>query len=331
MSKQKTSAEVRDAIIKAFRMDLFGPDTRPEFHADHMDNTEVLNATRPSSFYLIGHLTPAEGSVMSLQKDDAPEIQANLPSMEDDPEPGTATGEDSDGGIEAKQRKRLTPSSLGITAFVAPDCPFIDATLRYADYIAQPPIPEALLEGKPGKAPSEISWHRTPRTVQHRITAEKLAEAAAAKGGISIPLYETESPQRIGGVVHLHLMVQRVPLLRPGADLDGLSVTVFVVNRRPAAQRFQDVSNIFQVGLSLKAGGAGFIGNPDMSGYEADDPDLCLHDLHYADVLRFSGGRNIGTGHGGVDGGHTVEVWSDPLPSADVEKVDQNEALNAVT
>ncbi|NOX39137.1 MAG: hypothetical protein GXP05_01065 [Alphaproteobacteria bacterium] len=306
----KTSADVRDAIIDAFRMDVFGPDTRPEFHDAHMDNVEVLNATRPSSFYLIGHLTPAEGSVMSKAKDDAPEIQQNLPSMEDDPEPGTATGEDSDGGVEAKQRKRLTPSSLGITGFVAPDCPFIDVTLRYANYIAQPPIPEALLEGKAGKAPKEISWHRSPKTVEHRITGEKLAEATAIKGSISIPLYETESPQRKGGVVHLHLMVQRVKLPRPGADLDGLSVTVFVVNRRPAAQRFQDVSNIFQVGLSLKAGGAGFIGNPDMSGFMADDPDMRLHDLHYADVLRFSGGRNIGTGHGGVDGEHTAEIWT---------------------
>lgn len=331
MSKQKTSADVRDAIIDAFRMDLFGPDTRPEFHADHMGNEEVLNATRPSSFYLIGHLTPAEGSVISLAKDDAPEIQQTLPSMEDDPEPGTATGEDSDGGIEAKQRKRLTPSSLGITAFVAPNCAYVDATLRYADYIAQPPIPDDVLEGTGGKAPKDISWHRTPRVVEYRITAEWLAEAEATKGGISIPLFDTESPQRKGGVVHLHLMVQKTTLLRAGADLDGLSVTVFVVNRRPAAQRFADVSNIFQVGLSLKAAGDGFIGNPDMSGFEAEDADLRLHDLHYADVLRFSGGRNIGTGHGGEDGGHTDEVWTDPLPSADVEKVDQNEALNAVT
>ncbi|MCF6304283.1 MAG: hypothetical protein L3J33_02805 [Rhodobacteraceae bacterium] len=54
MSDAKTSADVRDAIIDAFRMDLFGPDTRPAFHEGHMGNEEVLNATRPSSFYLIG-------------------------------------------------------------------------------------------------------------------------------------------------------------------------------------------------------------------------------------------------------------------------------------
>ena len=329
---QKTSADVREDIIDALRMDVFGPDSRPASHLSHMDNTEVLNATRPSSFYLIGHLTPAEGSVMSKAKDDAPEIQqSKLPSMEDDPEPGAAAGEDSDGGNEAKQRKRLTPSSLGITGFVAPDCPYIDVTVRYADYIAQPPIPEAVLDGNAKNAPKEISWHRKPKTVEHRIDAAKLTEAAKTNSGISIPLFDTESPQRKGGVLHLHLMVQQVKLPRTGTDLDGLSVTLFIVNRRPAAQRYHDVSNVFQVGLSLKAGGAGFIGNPDMSGYKADDPDLRLHDLHYADVLRFAGGRNIGTGHDEPSGQHCAEVWTDPLPSADVEKVDQNEALITVT
>ena len=327
----KTSADVRDDIIDAFRMDVVGPDTRPAFHDSHMANHEVINSTRPSSFYLIGYLTPAEGSVVGLSKNDAPEIQKNLPSMEDDPEPGTAGGEDSDGGVEARQRKRLDPSSLGLTAFVAPDCPHIDVTLRYADYIAQPPIPEAVLDGTGKGAPKEISWHRKPNSVDHRITAEKLAEAAQTKGGISIPLFDTESPQRKGGVLHLHLMVQQTKLPRPEANLDGLSVTIFVINRRPAAQRFRDVSNVFQVGLSLKAGGVGFIGNPDMSGYKADDPDLRLHDLHYADVLRFAGGRNIGTGHAEPAEGHTEMVWTDPLPSADVEKVDQNKALETVT
>ena len=328
---KKTSADVRDEIVDAFRMDVVGPDTRPAFHDSHMANHEVINSTRPSSFYLIGYLTPAEGSVIGLSKNDAPEIQKPLPSMKDDPEPGTAAGEDSDGGVEARQRKRLDPSSLGLTAFVAPDCPHIDVTLRYADYIAQPPIPEAVLDGKAKNAPTEISWHRKPSSVEQRISAEKLAEAAQTKGGISISLFDTESPQRKGDVLHLHLMVQHTKLPRPAADLDGLSVTVFVVNRRPAAQRFRDVSNVFQVGLSLTAGGTGFIGNPDMSGYKADDPDLRLHDLHYSDILRFAGGRNIGTGHAEPVDGHSTMVWTDPLPSADVEKVDQNEDLKTVT
>ncbi len=329
----KTSADVRDDIITALRMDVFGPDTRPAFHQSHMDNKEVLKATRPSSFYLIGHLTPAEGSVISKANDDASELRSKNDQrslIEEDNENSTPNSEDEGGSRGAKQNKRLTPSSLGITAFVAPDCPHIDVTLRYADYIAQPPIPEAVLDGNAKNAPKEISWHRKPNKVDHRIDAAKLTEAAQTPGGISIPLFETESPQRKGGVLHLHLMVQRVKLPRPEADIDGLSVTVFIINRRPSAQRFRDVSNVFQVGLSLNASG-GFIGNPDMSGYEAEDSDLCLHDLHYADVLRFAGGRNIGTGHGEASNGHTPEVWTDPLPSADVEKVDQNEALNSVT
>ena len=56
MDNNKTSADVRDDIINALRMDVFGPDTRPAFHDAHMSNQEVIQATRPSNFYLIGYL-----------------------------------------------------------------------------------------------------------------------------------------------------------------------------------------------------------------------------------------------------------------------------------
>ena len=176
----KTSAQVRDDILDAFRMDVVGPDTRPASHDDHMSNFEVITSTRPSSFYLIGYLTPAEGSTAALPKNDAPEIQDPLPSMEDDDEHGAAGGEDSDGGNDARQRKRLDPTSLGLTAFVARDCPYIDVALRYADYHAQPPIPKAVLEGTGKDAPKDISWHRKPRFVEHRDGAQRgLADPTA--------------------------------------------------------------------------------------------------------------------------------------------------------
>ncbi|PUB11106.1 hypothetical protein [Yoonia sediminilitoris] len=158
----KTSAQVRDDILDAFRMDVVGPDTRPAYQDDHMSNLKVITSTRPSSFYLIGYLTPAEGSTAALPKNDAPEIQETLPSMDDDDEHGAAGGEDSDGGNDARQRKRLDPTSLGLTAFVSPDCPYIDVALRSADYHAQPPIPEAVLEGLAflGRRYNECSAHR---------------------------------------------------------------------------------------------------------------------------------------------------------------------------
>ena len=326
----KTSAEVRDEILKAFRMDIVGPDTRPAYHDDHMANVEVITSTHPSSFYLIGYLTPIEGSTASLPGNDAPEIQDILPGMEDDEEHGVAGGEDSDGGNETRQRKRLNPTSLGLTAFVAPDCPYIDVSLRYADYHAHPQIPDEILDGSSKVAPKDITWHRKPKFVEHRIDASTLAKALETREGISIPLLDTETQQRKGGYLHLHVMVQKIDLLHPERSIDGLSVTVFVVNYRPKAWRFRDVSNVFQVGLEMKAGGKGFIGNPDMSGYNAEDPDLRLHDLHYQDVLRFAGGRNVGTAHAAPIDGFTSSVWTDYLPSVDVEKVDQNDALDGV-
>lgn len=236
--KPKTSSQVRDILIDAFRRDLFGPDTRPAFHESHMADLEVINSTRPSSFYLIGYLTPAEGSRVSTERDDAEELrtkkaQAEFFNVEEDDENRGAAGDDEDGGSEAKQRKRLTPTSMGLTAFVDSDCPHIDVTLRYADYIAQPPIPEAVLNGDAKNAPSEISWHRKPQCVAYEITKKDLADAQSTPGGKSIPLLDTESPQRKGGVLYLHLMVQRTKMLRPEAKAEGLSVTVFVVNKRP--------------------------------------------------------------------------------------------------
>ena len=38
----KTSSDVREDLIHALRMDVFGPDTRPEHHDVHMSNHERL-------------------------------------------------------------------------------------------------------------------------------------------------------------------------------------------------------------------------------------------------------------------------------------------------
>lgn len=330
----KSSAEVRDRLVDALRRDIFGPDTRPDAHDAHMADTERLpRRITPSSFYLFGYLSPADETVLAAPKDDAPELvepqQQDLIG-EDEDEANAAAGDDEDGGREARQSRRLTPSSMGLTVFVTPDCPYIDAHLRYADYIAEPPIPDDILDGSP-KAVGDLSWRRLPRLVTHRITAADLKEAVRLPGGKSIMLTDTTSPQRKGGCLYLHVIARECTLPRPEKPWPkALAVSVFIVNRRAAARRFRDVSNVFQVNLALETPG-GFIGNPDMSGFERDDPDLRLHDLHYRDVLRFAGGRNTGTGYRRLNETHAASVWTDPLPSADVEKVDQNEKLETVT
>lgn len=327
-----TSAEVRDHLMAALRGDIFGPDTRPQAHDAHMGNTETLRpGIRPSSFYLFGHLVPAD-EVAMVPPAEEQQLEIELVGEEQD-DANAPDQEDEAGGREHVQRRRLQPSSLGLTVFVEPDCDGIDATVRFANYIPEPPISEDILKGAPKSVADEIMWRREPRTLTHRISKDDIARALATPGGHEILLENSAAPSLPGGGVTLHVVAMRCKLPRavPRDQWpDGLSVTVFVVNRRTAANRFKDVSNIFQVGLTLKTE-KGFIGNPDMSGFDADDFDLRLHDLHYADILRFVGGRNIGTGHDGVTRGRCARVWSDPLPTAHVEKVDQNKALDDIT
>ncbi len=328
----ETSTEVRDHLLSALRGDIFGPDTRHFAGEAHMANTETLRpGIRPSSFYLFGFLVPAHETEMPSPADEQ-QLERDLIGEEQD-DANAPDEDDEDGGREHVQRRRLQPSSLGLTVFVDPDCASIDATVRFANYIPEPPISEDILRGAPKSVADEIGWRRDPRTISQTIEAKDIKRALETPGGYEILLADSAAPSLPGGDIVLHIIAQKCPLPRPLPRTEwpeGISVTVFVVNKRTAANRFKDVSNIFQVGLTLTTP-KGFIGNPDMSGYAAEDFDLRLHDLHYNDILRFVGGRNVGTGHDKVNGNRAGRVWSDHLPAAHVEKVDQNKALNDIT
>lgn len=329
----KTSSDVREDLIHALRMDVFGPDTRPDYHDVHMGNEERLkDDVRPSSFYMMGYLTPIDGSVIGAKKDEEQSLVDLFPGEEE--EANTEDSRDTDGGRDIKQSRRITPSSMGFTAFVHLDCPYIDVTARYADYIVEPPLPEAVLEGKQdpegkeGKKP--VTWHRRPKTLTRRLTHKELMQAKQ-QGGKRITLDDSKSPQHRGGALELHVIAFETKLPRPCAEKDwpsGLSVSLFLVNKRhTVAWGYRDVTNIFQASLTAQAAAPGFIGNEDMSGFDNADDDLRIHDLHYRDVLRFAGGRNISVSHSPPKNGYCESIWTDPLPTADVAKVAQNEDI----
>ncbi|WP_420430985.1 DISARM system helicase DrmA [Hyphobacterium sp.] len=324
----ETSAGVREHLLSALRGDVFGPDTRHFAHDDHMANRESLRpGIRPSSFYLFGFLVPADEVAMVSDADEKDLTTELLGEEQDDA--NAPAQDDEDGGRSHVQNRRIQPSSLGLTVFVDPDCQQVDTTVRFANYIPEPPISQEILKGSPKSIADEISWKRDPRTIERSISRDDIDRALETPGGIELLLDGTAAPSLPGGGVVLHIVAQECRLPRPADRRDwprAISLTVFVVNKRTAANRFKNVSNIFQAGLTLETPG-GFIGNPDMSGFAADDFDLRLHDLHYSDILRFVGGRNVGTGHDLVEGTRAGRVWSDPLPAVHVEKVDQNNAL----
>ena len=71
----------------------------------------------------------------------------------------------------------------------------------------------------------------------------------------------------------------------------------------------------------------GFRPRRDLSGYRAQDWDLRIADLHYRDMREWAVGRNAAAGWDTSEDGASgvTRVWTDPLPSAEVERVAPNE------
>jgi hypothetical protein len=104
-------------------------------------------------------------------------------------------------------------------------------------------------------------------------------------------------------------------------------LTVFLVNKRPTVQRrYSDVTFAFQARLELVCS-AGFRKQCDTTGYRAEDWDQRIADLHYRDVGTFAVGRNAAAAwdKAAEVAGLVTRVWTDPLPTAEVERVAPNE------
>ena len=111
------------------------------------------------------------------------------------------------------------------------------------------------------------------------------------------------------------------------------ALTVFLVNRRATVHRFySDVSYAFQARLELVSE-SGFQPRRDLSGYRAQDWDLRVADLHYRDLNEWAVGRNSAAGWDAPVGNAQgiTRVWTDPLPSAEVERVAPNEDADLKT
>ena len=123
----------------------------------------------------------------------------------------------------------------------------------------------------------------------------------------------------------LQLVVSARPTETAGIDgvkRDLLAVSVFLVNsRRKELSRFRDVFFCFQARLQLDFA-AGFESCDDRASYDATDPDERLADLHYRDVRYYAVGHNTSGDWGAPDDeGRVTCVFTNPLPSQDVEKL----------
>ncbi len=279
---------VRRRLVDTLRRDLIGP------FPEDADLAEERLKDLPSRWYLTGYLVPADEAPLAAPDDDDDSLKTLLGETTPDDETTdgagiTGAGDDETAADSPTVRRRIRPTSLGLTVLVPKGTRSVTAIVEWGDYRAEPPIAGSVLEKDGGgtdeerKAADEAVWVRVPR--RRPVTVDLPATLAAAPRWMDFPVENSAAPQRAGGgLVVSAFAVPAVRRLAGGGFDEVVSVTVTVVNKRPvAARRFGDVSYAFQVRLTLEAEG-GFLPAMDLTGYASDEEDLRLHDLHYRDV-----------------------------------------------
>ena len=287
-----TSADIRDRLIDALRIDLVGPGPGHPLESERLWESE-----HPSRWYLTGFLVPAE----------APESQRHDPESEEalDSVVGADEGPGDD-DIEPEKtpaRKVFLPSSLGISVLVPKGVKTLLAEVLWGDY-ARVPMQDA-------EHPARKAWQRAQRS--HVLEIPLLSKG----------LPRIELPDSRG--VCLYVSTREVGDFGPeGAEAlpaGTRAVSVFLVNERlPEAGEHAEERFLFQAQLVLKLK-EGFVARPNFRGLIDEDEDELIADLQYRDAFEFSVGHGVST-EAVMEGTDCREVRSTWIPVAEVQKVD---------
>ena len=323
--------DIRAQIVDVFRRDLIGPGPQ-----DADLSSERLNES-PARWYLAGFIAPAEDA-LALDGDDDENDPSAQEELEIDVEELDAVGAggaatDNEEPEAPNARRRFLPSSVGLTVLLDPDVTSIEARVSWGDYRTEPPLPEAILlpeplpeelgeDGKPKRMERPmVEWVRTPKD---RVVALPIKDGRG--GPFLVP--DSAAEQRRGGGLVLETHSRLFSYTTPDGNTERVrALTVFLVNRRATVHRFYaDVSYAFQARLELVSE-TEFRPRRDLSGYRAQDWDLRIADLHYRDMREWAVGRNAAAGWDTSEhsANGVTRVWTDPLPSAEVERVAPNE------
>ena len=335
-----TPVEVREQLIETLRRDLVGPGPEPKDNDIAAERLEV----RPSVWYLTGFLAPAEDKVALGGADDNDvidlledaEIEADAPDGEGS---GGAPGDD-EPPEAANARRRFMPSSIGLTVLLDPSVTSLKATVSWGDYVAEPDPGDFLLGAPDDETEGSKSSERPKREPVPKFQWVRRAKVRDR----AIPVIDGRSEQPLlvkdstpeqgkrGGPLTLETHSRIFELTTPEGESRRLrALTVFLVNRRKAVNGrvVADLTYAFQARLELECE-AGFEARIDLSGHDTDDADRRLADLHYRDVMEWAVGRNCAAGWEEGDG-KVTRVWTDALPTAEVERVTQNDRITGVT
>ena len=352
MTRPAESAEVREALARALRLDLVGP------WAGHALAVERLRGwERPSNWYLTGFLVPRGAPVE--QRCDA--------DVDDEPEVAEQAGLGDDSTEDRRAAKKgFFPSSMGLSFLVGEGVDALEVLVRWGDYrrmeagSGDPTLDRAEQDGEAGAgrgqretpadqragesasgdgAGGEVHddeqagtgldgtgqsqvrswWQRTPREESVRV-------ALPATAGDPRP-----HPVPNSGGLTLHAVARPVDAasfagrIAPGTR----SVSLFLVNDRIASSdRERDEAFAFQAEIEVRST-IPFVPRPDPREVSGDDWDERVADLHYAHSPEFAAGHGVSADWELVDGACRVlrTTWT---PSAEVEKTETFDPPGAV-
>jgi hypothetical protein len=327
MTSSATPLTVRASIVEKFRRDLVGPD------AQDTDLTLERLSENPSRWYLTGFLAPVDDPLTQdggkgAEDDPSTQEELEIEVGESDTEGAGGASGDSDPPEVPNARRRFLPSSIGLTVLLPHDVTEIEAVVSWGDYRTEPPLPESVLLPDDDFAASDPKAPKRPKVDWVRASRKQAVRVPIPDGrGQQIVVPESAATQREGGGLVLEAHARVFSFETPNGSEQVRALTVFLVNRRAAVhRRYADVSFVFQAKLELVSE-LGFRPRRDLSGFNADDPDQRVADLHYRDVCEYGVGRNVAAAWNAEEErvGRVARVWTDPLPQAEVERVAPNE------
>ncbi|WP_199247045.1 DISARM system helicase DrmA [[Phormidium] sp. ETS-05] len=267
-----TSADVRQNLLEALRLDLIGP--VPGDPSYHLYQEEVIPQA-PSKWYLTGFLAPFGVSI---------DYKSDVTADEDlDLYQGSVTSDDAAAPEAAAARKVPFPSSMGLSFLISDRVSELQATVSWGDYTPIPGEQAPLTPDDEEEATNQTFWQRTPQIIE-----------------LKIPLSSTNQPKQIDiPDSGLALVINNRPVRWLGLDPDRASlfppgtrsVSVFLVNhRQPDAQR--DKTFVFQTKLSLQCE-EGFIPRSDPRDGGNSDWDEAVASVQYRNDYEFAVGHNV--------------------------------------
>ena len=350
MTRPTESAEVREQIARALRLDLIGP------WAGHALADERLRGwERPSNWYLTGFLVPRGAPVE--QRGDA--------DVDDEPEVAERAGLGDDSTEDRRAAKKgFFPSSMGLSFLVSEGVDALEVLVRWGDYRrveAESGDPNRDRTEQGGEAEAERDQRETPADQRAGESEDGAGgegrdeeQADAGPDGTSqsqvrswwqrtpreesvpVTLPATTGDPRphpvpnSGGLI-LHAVARPVDAasfagrIAPGTR----SVSLFLVNDRIASSdRERDEAFAFQAEIEVRSA-APFVPRPDPREVSGDDWDERVADLHYARTPEYAVGHGVSADWELVDGACRIlrTTWT---PAAEVEKTDTFDPPGAV-